>query len=107
MPLTNILTSGAYLQTALLEIVDATSHLEKGGEKDASYIASLFCPHIDEYKKITHIRLIIAHSTEPLMSRRLDAYYKPIIQELFSLMERNMLCLSFFKMFLSYLYFVH
>jgi hypothetical protein len=31
MPLINILASGAYLQTALLEIVDATSHMEKGG----------------------------------------------------------------------------
>jgi hypothetical protein len=51
MPLTNILASGAYLQTALLEIVDATAHLEKGGKKDATYIASLIRPHIDEYEK--------------------------------------------------------
>jgi hypothetical protein len=51
MPLINILASGAYLQTALLEIVDATSHLEKGGEKDASYTSSLFRPHIHEYEK--------------------------------------------------------
>jgi hypothetical protein len=51
MPLINVLASGAYLQTALLEIVDATSHMEKGGKKDASYISSLFRPHIDEYEK--------------------------------------------------------
>jgi hypothetical protein len=51
MPLINILASRAYLQTALLEIVDATSHLKKGGKNDASYISSLFRPHIDEYEK--------------------------------------------------------
>jgi hypothetical protein len=51
MTLINVLASGAYLQTALLEIVDATSHMEKGGKKDASYISSLFRPHIDEYEK--------------------------------------------------------
>jgi hypothetical protein len=51
MPLINILASGAYLQTALLEIIDATTHMEKGGKKDATYIASLFRPHIDEYEK--------------------------------------------------------
>jgi hypothetical protein len=51
MPLINVLESGAYLQTALLEIVDAISHMEKGGKKDASYISSLFRPHIDEYEK--------------------------------------------------------
>jgi hypothetical protein len=50
MPLNNILASSVYLQTALLEIVDATAHLEKGGKKDASYIVSLFRPHIDEYE---------------------------------------------------------
>jgi hypothetical protein len=51
MLLINILASGAYLQIALLETVDATSHMEKGGKKDAFYIASLFRPHIDEYEK--------------------------------------------------------
>jgi hypothetical protein len=51
MPLINVLASGAYLKTALLEIVDATSYMKKGGKKDASYISSLFRPHIDEYEK--------------------------------------------------------
>jgi hypothetical protein len=27
------------------------SHLKKGGKKDASYISSLFRPHLDEYQK--------------------------------------------------------
>jgi hypothetical protein len=51
MPLTNVLASGAYLQTALLEIVDASSHLSSGGKKDALYISSLFRPHIEDYEK--------------------------------------------------------
>jgi hypothetical protein len=51
MPLTNILASGAYLQTGLLEIVDATPHLSSGGKKDACYISGLFRPHINDYER--------------------------------------------------------
>jgi hypothetical protein len=50
MPLVNVLCSGAYLHTAVMEIRDATSHMELGGKKDARYLASLFRPYIDEYE---------------------------------------------------------
>jgi hypothetical protein len=49
-PLINILASGAYLHTAVLEIVDCTLHMERGGKKDARHIASLFRPHIDKFE---------------------------------------------------------
>ena len=42
MPLHNILASGAHHTTAVLEIVDCTSHMAAGGKKDARHIASLF-----------------------------------------------------------------
>jgi hypothetical protein len=42
MPLVNVLCSGAYIHTAVMEIRDATKHLETGGKKDARYIADLF-----------------------------------------------------------------
>jgi hypothetical protein len=50
-PLINVLASGAYLYTAVLKIVNCTSHMERGGKKDARYIASLFCPHIDKLEE--------------------------------------------------------
>lgn len=50
MPLLNIMASGGYVHTAVLEIVDCTSHMEKGGKKDARYIASIFRPHIDFFE---------------------------------------------------------
>ena len=52
MPLTNILASGAYIHTAVLEINDASEHLAKGGIKDAKYISSLFEPHIEHFENI-------------------------------------------------------
>ena len=51
MPLLNIMASGAYVHTAVLEIINATSHMEIGGKKDARYIASLFRPHIDAFEE--------------------------------------------------------
>ena len=50
MPLINVMASGAYLHTAVLEIVNCTSHMESGGKKDARYISSLFRPHIDSFE---------------------------------------------------------
>ena len=32
--------------SALLDIVDCTSHLETGGKKDAPYLANMILPHI-------------------------------------------------------------
>ena len=51
MPLINVMASGAYLHTSVLEIVNCQSHMERGGKKDAEYIASIFRPHIDEFEK--------------------------------------------------------
>ena len=52
MPLINVLASGAHLPVFVLEIVECTKHLEKGGKKDAPYIASLFRPHIDKIEEL-------------------------------------------------------
>ena len=49
-PLVNVLASGGYINTAVLEIVDCTKHMENGGKKDARYISSLFRPHIDSFE---------------------------------------------------------
>jgi hypothetical protein len=46
MPLLNILASGYGVPAAVLEIVDCTGHMAEGGKKDATYIASLFKPHM-------------------------------------------------------------
>ena len=46
MPLINILASGAHLTTAVLDIMDCSKHMCKGGKKDAVYIAELFLPHL-------------------------------------------------------------
>ena len=48
MPLINVLCAGVFNPAAVLEIVNCSSHLQAGGKKDASYIASLFNPHLDE-----------------------------------------------------------
>jgi len=45
MPLINILASGAYNTTAVLEICDCSEQMENGGTKNATYIADLFLPH--------------------------------------------------------------
>ena len=52
MPLINVLASGAYIHTVVMEIVDATIHLKTGGVKDAEYISSLFVPHIRELENV-------------------------------------------------------
>jgi len=48
LPLINILASGTHIPACVIEIVDCSKHLESGGKKDSSYIASLFRPHIDK-----------------------------------------------------------
>jgi hypothetical protein len=45
-PLINILASSVHEPAGCLSIVDCTGHMESDGRKDASYIASLFVPHI-------------------------------------------------------------
>ena len=47
-PLINILAASAHLKVGCLRIVDCSGHLESNGQKDASYIAELFLPHITE-----------------------------------------------------------
>jgi hypothetical protein len=52
MPLINVLCSGAYLHTAVMEIHDATAHKEVGGKKYARYLSSLIRPYIDEFEDL-------------------------------------------------------
>ena len=47
MPLINIMASGIHQRSAVLDIIDTSNHLSKGGLKDARYIAGLFQPHIE------------------------------------------------------------
>ncbi len=51
MPFLNILGAGVHIPAACLEIVDCTKHLERGGKKDAKYIANLFLPFIESFEK--------------------------------------------------------
>lgn len=46
IPLINILAASPNNPSALLDIVDCTSHLETGGKKDAPYLAHMILPHI-------------------------------------------------------------
>ena len=48
IPLMNIMVSGAEEPCATLDIVDCSRHLAAGGKKDATYIANLFLPHLQE-----------------------------------------------------------
>jgi hypothetical protein len=50
-PLTNILAAGVHMPAFVLEIADATGHMEAGGKKDARYVASIFRPHIDRIER--------------------------------------------------------
>ena len=52
MPLLNILASGVFEPAAVLDIVDATEHLQGGGTKDATYIANITQPYIDQLEKM-------------------------------------------------------
>ena len=45
MPLINILVSGVYERSAVLDIANCHRHLHAGGVKDAQYISNLFIPH--------------------------------------------------------------
>ena len=47
MPLINVMASGIYKRSAILDIVDATEHMSNGFIKDAQYVAELFIPHIE------------------------------------------------------------
>ena len=47
-PLFNVLASGFYSPATVLGICDCSSHLAKGGKKDAEYIAKLFLPHMQK-----------------------------------------------------------
>jgi hypothetical protein len=46
IPLINILAASPNNPFALLDIVDCTTHLAEGGQKDASYLANMILPHI-------------------------------------------------------------
>ena len=48
MPLINVMASGIHERSAVLDIVDCTSHMGNGGIKNAKYIAELFEPHMHE-----------------------------------------------------------
>ena len=45
-PKTNILCSGIHNAAAVLDIVDCSGHMSKGGKKDAAYLARLILPHM-------------------------------------------------------------
>jgi Protein of unknown function (DUF 659) len=48
LPLINVLASGCHITACVIEIVDCSKHIQNGGKKDASFISSLFRPHIDK-----------------------------------------------------------
>mgnify|MGYP000391209850 CR=1 FL=1 len=48
IPLMNILQSGVYKPKAVMDIINCTGHLVKGGKKDARYIAICFKPFMKE-----------------------------------------------------------
>lgn len=50
-PLINILASSVHEPAGCLSIVDCTGHLQANGRKDASYISSLFIPHITQMEE--------------------------------------------------------
>ena len=91
MPLINVMASGAYLHTAVLEIVNCTKHMADGGKKDARYIASLFRPHIDMFEELN------PDCVDYCTFDGAANVQKPTIQELFVLTVPNMSFLYFLK----------
>jgi hypothetical protein len=78
MPLINILCAGAHNPAAVLEIVNCSSHLQKGDKKDASYIASLFRPHLlelDPYKTCIDLIYFDGASNVQKAGGIISAYY--------------------------------
>lgn len=51
LPLINVLASGSHIPACVIEIVDCSTHIQNGGKKDASFISSLFRPHIDKMEQ--------------------------------------------------------
>ena len=51
LPLINLLASSGTCPSALLEIVDCTDHMSKGGIKSAEYMARLMEPHVEKLGK--------------------------------------------------------
>jgi hypothetical protein len=45
-PKMNILCSGIHNAAAVLDIVDCSGHMSRGGKKDAAYVARLILPHM-------------------------------------------------------------
>lgn len=114
MPLLNLLASGVHQNVAVLDIVDATAHIEEGGKKDAEYIASLFQPHIEKFENASpnsvdylsfdgagnvqlaagilaakYPRIIITHGAEHVISLFFqDCFKLPLLNTLHKL-ERN------------------
>ena len=55
MPLINVLILCAALSPVTLCINDCTEHMQSGGKKDASYIATLFEIYAQEYDKLKQL----------------------------------------------------
>jgi len=48
VPFINVLASSVHNYAALLDVLDCSRHVAKGGKKDARYIANKFRPYMDE-----------------------------------------------------------
>ena len=115
MPLINVMASGAYVHTAVLEIVNCTRHLEDGGKKDAKYISSLFRPHIDDFENLNpnsvdyctfdgaanvrkagealsayYPRIVCTHGTEHVISLFFSDCFKSKVLEFFVNISRKL-----------------
>jgi hypothetical protein len=77
MPLLNILASGAYLTTFVLEITDCSDYMSASGKKDSPYSASLFEPHIQRLDPMKKIVDLSSTKMERPMSRRLGVSSVP------------------------------
>ena len=89
MPLINVMASGVYERSAVLDIVDTLQHMSSGGFKDASYIASLFSPHIEEIDP-QQCFVDTVFLMEQQMFKKLGGYSRHSIPGSQYFMERNM-----------------
>ena len=89
MPLINVMASGVYKRSDVLDIVDTSQHMSKGGLKDAPYIASLFTPHIEDIDP-DQCFVATVFLTEQQMFKKLGKYSRHSITGSQYYMDRNM-----------------
>jgi hypothetical protein len=85
----------------MIEIVDCSKHLEKGGKKDASYIDSLFRPHLDQIEADYPNSVDMVYFDRASNVQKVGLVLGAKFPRIFVCMVPNTLFLFFLEMYLS------